>query len=399
MSRFDTSRPIPILILSDSPDSGTGLARICHDVAWFLSAMPEFKVGVLGRMGVGRSHYPWTSYSFPATAQWGEEYLQDAFEDLSRGQRGIIFSCWDASRLLWLADPVGMPEKLQAFLASGAVERWGLFMADSEGVIPGKLPLTAAHVMSKFNRILVASKWAYGVTKNTLPDHPDVDWLPHPIHTDTFTPKDRMSARGHWGLKEKDILIGCVQANQARKSWPVVFEAISKMRSTTAGRPYLWCHTDTVSPVPGRGYWNLQALAYEYGISDHVILETARLSDSQMAERYSACDATVLISGGEGFGFPIPESLSCGVPCVSGKYAAGGDLCSHGVQPTSYRIETMNNVKWANYDADNVAEALEIAVDQVRSGDWTQEWGRDQTAHLAGNKIGRLYNLWFREGL
>lgn len=399
MSRFDLSRPVPLLILGDAPDGVTGLARIGHDLAWLLSAMPEFRVGYLGRQGTGRAHFPWVSYNFPATAQWGEEQLQDAFEDLAQGRRGIALTVWDPSRLLWFADPMGMPDRLQNFLASGAVERWGYFMQDTEGVQRGQLPLTAAHVMSKYDRVLLASKWAYGITKSTLPNHPDVDWCPHPINTDRFTPTDRMASRSHWGVGEKEVLIGCVMANQARKSWPTVFEALALMRGTTAGKPKLWCKVDTVAPVPGRGYWNLQALAYEYGLGDRVILDVNKLSDREMAQRYAACDATVLISGAEGWGYPIAESLSCGVPCISGQYSASGDMASHAVVPSGFRIETQHNARWAHYDARDVADALELAVDQVRAGDWEIEWAREQTEHLAGNKLGKVWQKYFRKGL
>jgi len=399
VSRFDLSRSVPILILGDSPDSTTGLGRIGHDLAWILSGMPEFQVGYLGRMGVGRSHFPWVSYSFPATAQWGESYIQSAFEDLSQGRRGIILTVWDSTRLLWFADPVGMPDSLQNWLASGAVERHGYFMVDSEGVKTGHLPLTAEHVMGRFDRVCVASKWAYKVTKDSIPSHPDVDWLPHLLNTDRFSPQDKMASRSHWGVGEREILIGCVMANQERKHWNTVFEAMALMRPTTAGLPKIWCHTDTVAPVPGRGIWNLQALAYEYGLMDRVILETAQLSDREMALRYSACDATVLISGGEGFGFPIVESLACGVPCVTGQYAAGGELASHGVAPIGYRIETQHNVRRAYYSAPAVAEALEIATDAVRSGEFEKEWAVEQVQHLAGHRIGKLWQKYFRKGL
>lgn len=399
MSRFDTSKPIPILILSDAPDGVTGLSRICHDVAWMISTMPEFRLGVMGRQGFGRSYFPWTSYQFSPMEQWGENRIMEAWADLSQGQRGIVMTIWDATRLLWLADPVGMPEALQQWLASGAVERWGLFMQDSEGVQPGKLPFTAAHVMSKFDRVMLASKWAYGVTKNTLPEHPDLDWLPHPLKTDRFCPQDRMASRSHWGIDEKEILIGCVMANQARKYWPVIFEAMASMRPTTAGLPKIWCKVDKINPEPGWGYWQLEALAYEYGLGSRVILDVNKLSDRDMALRYSACDATVLISGGEGFAYPLAESLGCGVPCVTGQYSASGDLASHAVAPIGFRIETQHNAKWAAYEAQHVARALETATDQVRSGGWEQSWGQEQVAHLNGSKIGRLYQRWFRKGL
>jgi hypothetical protein len=399
MARFDLNKTIPILILGDSPDGVSGLSRICHDVAWLISSLPEFRLGVLGRAGLGRSYFPWTSYQFGPHEQWGEGRIMEAWNDLSQGQKGVVLTVWDASRLMWFSDPLGMPNDFQQWLASGAIERWGLFMQDCEGVLGGKLPLTAAHVMAKFDRVLLASKWAYGITKNTIEGHPDIDWLPHPLHTDRFSPQDRMASRSHWGIGEKEVLIGCVMANQARKYWPVVFEALALMRPTTAGLPKLWAHTDRVRTEPVGGYWNLEALVYEYGLQDRVILDTAKLSDRDMALRYSACDATVLISGCEGFAYPIVESLGCGVPCVSGKYGAGGDLVSHGVMPSGYRIETMHNSKWACYEAKTVAQALERATDQVRSGDWESSWGQEQVAHLNGSNIGRLYQRWFRKGL
>jgi glycosyltransferase involved in cell wall biosynthesis len=399
MSRFDLSKSVPILILGDAPDGLSGLARIGHDVAWLLSALPEFQVGYLGRMGVGRSCFPWVSYSFPASAQWGEDYIQDAFQDLAQGRRGIILTIWDATRLLWFADPMGMPDKLQAFLSSGAAERWGLFMQDSEGVKRHQLPMTAAHVMSKYDRVLLASKWAYNVTRNTLPDHPDLDWLPHILNTKRFSPVDREFGRSQWQLGEKEILIGCAMANQERKHWAMVFEAISMMRGTTAGKPKIWCHTDTAMPVPGRGYWNLAALAHEYGLGDRAIIDSRPLSDKEMAMNYSACDATVLISGGEGFGYTIAESLSCGVPCLTGSYGAGAEITTHSIPPVGFRIETQHNVRRALYKASDIAEGLEQIIDVRKQGSWPEEQCRGFVEHLAGDKLGVLYHRWLRRGL
>src|SRR5438309_1472461 len=100
---FDHTQPIPLLIVGDGPDQPTGLGRIGHDLAWLLSGMPEFKVGYLGRLAFGRSKFPWTQYVIGVQDQWGEGRIQKAWEDLSGGKKGIIFTVWDASRLLWFA--------------------------------------------------------------------------------------------------------------------------------------------------------------------------------------------------------------------------------------------------------------------------------------------------------
>ena len=42
-----------------------------------------------------------------------------------------------------------------------------------------------------------------------------------------------------------------------------------------------------------------------------------------MAQFYSACDVTLGIGLGEGAGYPLFESTSCGTPVVHGNYGGG----------------------------------------------------------------------------
>lgn len=396
--RFDRTQPIPLLILGDAPDAETGLARVGHDLAWLLSSMPEFKVGYLGRGAVGRSYFPWTQYSFPPSQQWGENLIEQCWRDLAGDKRGIVFTVWDATRLLWLADPMGMPDSFQRWLQGGAIERWGYFMQDSEGVQPGKIPLTAAHVMGCFDRVLLASKWAYDRTRNTIPSHADTDWLPHMINTKSFCPQDREIGRSILGVSKDEILIGCVMTNQARKHWPTVMEAVARMRPTAIGKAKLWAKSDVESPKPGWGYWNLVALTHELGLDGRVLLDVNKRTDKDMSVLYSACDATVLISGGEGFGYPIAESLACGVPVVTGDYGAGAEIASHCVSHHWTTIETQHNVKRGHYSAALVAEALEQAVEWSR-GEWIPQYGQERVEHLSSTKLGVQWKKWFLAGL
>lgn len=382
LSRFNLNHAIPILILGDGPDQKTGLGRIGHDLAWVLSSMPEFKVGYLGRMAFGRAKYPWTQYSFGLNEQWGEHRLQEAWEDLSQGVNGIVFTVWDASRLLWLSNPSGMPN--EAFLRSGAFEKWGYFMQDSAGVRPDILPLEAAEVMRGFDRVLLASKWAYVLTVKSLDGERDIDWIPHGINREIFKPMDRLYARSGWGVGERDIVIGCVMANQQRKHWPTVFEAVARIPEAR-----LWVHTDRWV-----NYWNLNALAIEYGVADRVIAEDRQLSDTELAMRYSACDATVMISGGEGFCYPVAESLSCGTPVVTGSYGAQFELASQGVPPIFTQLDTMHNVRRAYYDPVMVSRALKQAV-QTRDPESAQA----QVEHLSWLKLTAVWKKWFRRGI
>jgi len=48
----------------------------------------------------------------------GRGRIEEAWDDLSQGKSGIIFTIWDSHRLLWFADPVGMDGRLSRFLRS-----------------------------------------------------------------------------------------------------------------------------------------------------------------------------------------------------------------------------------------------------------------------------------------
>jgi glycosyltransferase involved in cell wall biosynthesis len=386
MSKFNLNQPVPILLLGDAPDQKTGLGRLGNDLAWLLSSMPEFKVGYLGRGGMGRAKNPWAQYAFAAHEQWGESKIEDAWDDLSQGQPGIIFTLWDASRLVWFADPTGLSPQLQNFLTYGNFERWGYFMQDSTGIIPSQIPLECAEVFARYSRVLLSSKWGHQITKNSI-QLPDVDWIPHGINRSVFQPQDRMIARSGWGVSEKEIVIGCVMSNTARKQWPVVLESIALM----PGRPKLWIHTDRLV-----NYWNLNALAVEYGLTgDRIIFEDRSFSDKELAWRYSACDATVVISGGEGFCYPVAESLSCGIPVVTGEYGAAGELTDHGSIPPKYSvIDTSHNVRRALYSAVDVRDSLQRCLAIYGELDCTK-----LVNHLDWPNLGPVWRKWLRKGL
>lgn len=378
-SKFNLNHPVPLLFLGDACDSHTGLGRIGHDLAWLASSMPEFKVGYLGREGFGRSRFPWTQYNFSAAEQWGESRIEMAWNDLAGDKQGIIFTCWDASRLLWFVDGK------DPFLQSDRFQRWGYFMADSSGVNPNILPEEQAHVINRYTRALMASKWAQTLAMDYEPD-----WLPHPINRDIFHPLPRLYGRSAWGVPDQDTLIGCVMTNQARKHWPTVMEAIARLGDMTYSRPRLWIHTDLLLH-----YWDLQALAVEYGIGDQIICENRPLSDGEMAMRYSACDATVVISGGEGFCYPVAESLSCGIPVVTGNYGAQAELTPHTIEPITTVIDTSHNVRRAIYDPRDVAVALRHVLLNRPLGQECE----DLVAHLNMKQLGVIWKRWLKKGL
>lgn len=376
--------PTKLLILGDSPDLGTGLSRIGHDLAQILSAMPEFEVGYLGRGGQSHRRYPWMQYNFPVSAQWGEEWLRSTWEDFAGTERGILLTVWDASRLIWLANPAGLPDA--QWLANPPFDLWGYFMQDAEGIQPGALPLIHATVMSRFKRVLLASKWAWGLAKQSLPAHPDVDWMPHGINTKVFKPSDltlesKQQARYLMFQKPVSKVWGCCMTNQSRKHWPTVLEALKLSPGV-----HLWAHTDQLI-----AYWNLPALALEYGVLDRVFFDVLQRSDEQMSFMYGLCDLTLLISGGEGFGYPIAESLACGVPVVTGGYGAGAELNTYHDNVVDYKLicETQHNVLRAHHHAYAIDRTIKnVQPESIASVD-----------HLSWDNLQHPWMKWFRKGV
>jgi glycosyltransferase involved in cell wall biosynthesis len=156
-----------------------------------------------------------------------------------------------------------------------------------------------------------------------------VDWLPHGIDTSVFYPRPRPQARHSFGNRLKTrwfkgpkrgeimnipddaFVIGIVATNQARKDWGLAFRTIAELKKDR--RVFAWCKTDRMEHI-----WSLPALINDFDLRDETVVTVLDYRDEDMAWAYSACDVTLGIGTGEGFGYPIFESLACGTPCIHG---------------------------------------------------------------------------------
>ncbi len=220
---------------------------------------------------------------------------------------------------------------------------------------------------------------AYGpfgseVLSNTLGR--SIDWIPHGIQMDVFQPRDKRAARIAMNLSEKQLLMGIVMTNQARKDWGVAATVLSELKDWHA-----WWHVDTIER-----HWNLGELIASFGISDRVTLTfSGTKDDTEMSYLYSACDVTLLPSS-EGFGLPIAESLACGVPVVHSTYGGGNWRDVVGVlsvQPVAMHLEGIYNTMRPVFDANHWAEGVRrwagvLMPEQCRGSmahlDWKALW-------------------------
>ena len=122
--------------------------------------------------------------------------------------------------------------------------------------------------------------------------------------------------------------------NQARKNWQLGM-ATARILLDRGHDVRLWCHIDVLDR-----YWSIPNLIVDYGLQNRVAVTTQRFTDAQLASMYNACSVTLGIAP-EGFGYPIAESLACGVPCVCGSYGAQAEFAPKIMQvdPVGYYYE------------------------------------------------------------
>jgi len=390
-----TFKPLsnPLLIVGDNPSLPGGLSRIGRDLATLACTMPEFRVGYMGRGEGNRTKFPFCLYPFDERHEWGADVIREVWQDFSQGGPGLIMTTDDPSRRVWFADPAFAPPKLEQFLGAGRqFRKVGYFPLDSTGPDGSVLGIEARNTLLGYDRVLCASEWGAAVAKRS--GRQDADWLPHGFFPDKFHPQAH--ARGAMVKNSAEVWVGMVAANQARKDFPVYFETLAILREHYGNRLRAWLHTNALV-----AYWNVYALAADYGVQD--ILDTSTsLPDEMLAIRYSACDCTLLTTAGEGWGFPIVESLACGTSCVTTDYGAGQEHVPEDcrVRPIAYRVETSHNVQRAILSGHGFARAVIEQVERKRA-DWqyVSEQNAESVRHYAWPNLRFLWERWLRECL
>ena len=258
---------------------------------------------------------------------------------------------------------------------------------DAEGP-HGKLPHWIAETMKGFDRVLDYSEFSSQITGN--PQH-----LPHGIDTTVFKPYPRSEMRkmfadqGFRSLTDDALLIGIVATNQVRKNWALGMQT-ARVLLDRGHDVRVWAHTDMISR-----YWDIGHLVRDWGLADRVAVTTIRFTDDVMAKLFSACDVTLGI-GPEGFGYPIAESLACGVPCICGSYGAQAEFVPKLMQidPIAYYYEGAFCSKRPVHSPEAWASRVEKILKNNYAHsilpvkvDWSQ------------SELWAAWEKWFREGL
>lgn len=383
--------PIPFCVYSDGPRLPTGLARIARDLTSRLWA--EHEALGIDLLQVGYDPLPgpavaWPLYSaakIDTDGDWGAGLVNNTWLGYFGNRPGILFSVWDPGRAYALLG------------VKGAEQRWGYFPVDAWNV-NGTLGGPAAEAIHQYDRVLAYGRWGSEVLR-PLRNGP-VSYLPHGLDLKVWTYEQPLVALGAaeeiLQIREGEILIGCVATNQPRKDLGLYFATLAELRHRGL-KVRGWLHTDTLIR-----HWSVQQLVSDFGLAKKVTV-TLTLSDEELAACYACCGVTIAPGLGEGFGYPIVESLACGTPCVHGDYGGGSELLplnAWRVPKVAERLESVYTLRRPVFDPADVANAVMRALDWKRNDERVcQAYCRGQVEYLSWDHLWPRFRSWIKQGL
>ncbi len=389
------NQKIPLLLFSDAPDGVTGLGRITRDLAIHLYQDPDtsekFEVGTYGYLATGSRGLPWPQYCSDA-AESVTPRLRKVWEDFSQGRDGILMPIMPPSWILGLTNPSYVGQELPAndplqslvkWLETKPFEIWPYLAVESCGA-GMKFGTATKRVIENSDRPLFYNGWGAELARLASQSRASEEWIHHGINTSIFTPQPEKAKdfRSQLGVDDDTLLLGCVATNTKRKQLGLLFEVSSLLRERLKGKFRLWLHTD--KPI---NHWSIPQLTMDFGFSDEDFTLTytcADATDFWLANFYSACNLTFLPTHGEGFGYPVIESLACGTPCVTGSFGGQAEIAEgrHILEPVGYQVDGIHGLLQPIYSPKDAADRIEacfitkdgVNVERARQWDWKVQW-------------------------
>ncbi len=378
----------PFMIVGDGPQENTGLGRILRDLARQIhtSDLAVELVTVGGSVPpVWRDwpHYP-LDERLHCGEDWGASYVEALWLSHFGDRPGILWVIWDPSRLVYYQN-ISLP-----------VQKWAYTAVDADNGA-GSIGGPAAQALATWDRVIAYGRWASEVIKSVR-DQP-VAYLPHgitPLAINQGVEWGRRELGPH--VKREDLIIGCVATNQPRKDLGLYFQTLATLKDR--GFPvYGWLHTDVLVKS-----WSVQELVTICGLQRRVTVSTKDYSDAELQALYQTCDVTIAPGLGEGFGYPIVESLAAGIPVVHGDFGGGRELIPKRewrFPVRELRLEGIYGLQRPVFRPADVANAIERVMEwEARFDDTIVEgYCAGAVAHLQWEALWPRWHSWIKAGL
>lgn len=370
----------------------TGLGRIARDLAAQLWHRRD-------ALGIDLYHVGWEDQAGAATAfspawPWapfwdlGQDWGASTVRRLAADRFGadtpvILFAVWDPGRVA----PYVLGESWHGDI-------WGYYAVDGvnpKGTLGGQIPVTVRAT----DRVLAYGRWGSAILRGLRGDGPEqaIPYLPHGI-----LPQPEASWRPTWldRLTPERPILGVVATNQPRKDWHGVMTVLAALGSHWQG----WFHVDQLVTSA----WSLPELISLYGLQDRVVVTTPAtpgLDDEGLYASYAACTVTLCPGKGEGFGYPIVESLAMGTPAIALDYAGGAELLPRVAWRTTPGAARYEGAYALNRPTLTVADT----VNRIRTAaffaslPYGRAYCRGAVAHLDWAHLWPRWETWMRRGL
>ncbi|RPK20005.1 glycosyltransferase family 4 protein [Paenibacillus xylanexedens] len=359
-----------IIMMSDSPTLPTGYGRVIKTLAQsFLNA--GHQVEVIGWGYGGEPHsLPYNILPASQNDRFGENMLANY---IRIEKPDILFTLGDP----WMLDFVpNMDER-------NAVTWISYFPLDGHPI-----PKNWHQWITSADVPVVFSKYAYELIRNTLPNQKAPLFIPHGVDTKIFMPLDKEEVKTEFGVPDK-FVVGTVARNQPRKNLPALIKAFSIFAANKEDT-ILYMHTQ----VRDVG-WNIDELVGRYNLDEKAFTTTGfnaleGVKDEELVQIYNTFDIFVLPTMAEGFGLPILEAQSCGVPVLVTDFSACSELVVDRQELLKVKDTLImgRNIEQAVVDVEDIVRKLEFFYN-----DWKKKDKKKLTYYSTeGRKLAENYD-------
>ena len=392
-----------ILIMSDSPKLHTGFAGVAKKIFTYLQRTGKYEIKCLGWFHQETPEgvtYPIISTEKDPQGRITQEdkYGHKSFPGhVDAFKPNMVWTLGD----MWMVDHVATARNRKDF-------HWvGYFPIDGHPS-PSKWGAT----IRSMDTPIAYGKYGQEVIQQRAPNA-KISYVYHGVDTKVFRPlayDQRMEARRSIiGVGPDKVVIGIVARNQPRKAFDKLFEAYfyilngAYIRCKDCGKitvfPYdvvkkeihkvdtcKHCTSQNVKIGVSRDDvrlyvhgaivdcgWDLLDLQNDFNLKGKVLVNPALkigvgVNEETLNGVYNSFDIFTLPTRGEGFGLPILEAMSCGVPIVVTDYSAHPEWAGDGgilVKPAVLESEPLTNIRRAIIDMNYYVEALLRLIDNV----------------------------------
>src|SRR3990167_1158501 len=296
---------------------------------------------------------------------------------------------------LWMIEHVNSPQVIPPDLRK-IFKAIALVPIDGEPIPP--IWLTK---LRQFDHVIFYSKFA----KNQADQRDEYfklhsSMVYHGVNSYLFRPLQRPYVekfKEQHGLKDK-FVIGMVARNQARRSHPRLLVAFQKF-AENKNDVVLLLHC-----MPKDQGWDLNDLVNRFNLNGKVFFTNQSnnpaigMPDQHMVTLLNTMDVHVLLGEGEGFGIPILESMSCGVPNLVNHYGAEKELVEDSgagftIKPAAmYFRGSDHNYQRALVDTNDVVDKLQWMYEHPKERQAMGRKGRAYALNMSWDKMAHQFD-------